>query len=144
MDTTTTRQAVVPMLTYANGTAAMDWLANAFGFVETMRFVDDDGVLGHGEMTVNGGLLMLASATPAYEGPRAHREHCDRARAWSQVPYVIDGVLVEVDDVDAHCAQARSAGATILSEPEDTPHGRLYRAEDLEGHRWMFTQPVTR
>jgi hypothetical protein len=25
-----------------------------------------------------------------------------------------------------------------LSAPEDAPYGRLYRAEDLEGHRWMF------
>jgi uncharacterized glyoxalase superfamily protein PhnB len=56
------------------------------------------------------------------------------------VPYVIDGVLVHVDDVDAHFEHAREAGATILSEPEDTGHGRSYRAADLEGHRWMFDQ----
>ena len=54
---------------------------------------------------------------------------------------MIDGVIVEVDDADAHFRQAKSAGATILSEPEDQPHGRLYRAEDLEGHRWMFMAP---
>ena len=28
---------VVPMLTYADGPAAMDWLARAFGFEEQMR-----------------------------------------------------------------------------------------------------------
>jgi len=27
-------------------------------------------------------------------------------------------------------------------QPEDSPHGRLYRAEDVEGHRWMFSQPA--
>jgi PhnB protein len=53
---------------------------------------------------------------------------------------VIDGVLVHVDDVDAHFERAKEAGATILTEPEDTANGRLYRAEDLEGHRWMFSQ----
>jgi len=48
--------------------------------------------------------------------------------------------MAEVDDTDAHYHRARAAGATILSEPEDQPFGRIYRAEDLEGHRWMFVQ----
>jgi uncharacterized glyoxalase superfamily protein PhnB len=54
---------------------------------------------------------------------------------------VIDGVNVEVSDLDAHFEQARRSGAEILREPEDQPFGRLYSAADLEGHRWMFTQP---
>ena len=49
-------------------------------------------------------------------------------------------VLVYVDDIDVHYQQARSAGATILSEPEDDFPARRYMAEDLEGHRWMFMQ----
>jgi PhnB protein len=49
-------------------------------------------------------------------------------------------VLVYVDDIDAHYKQAIKAGATILSEPEDGFPARRYRAEDLEGHRWMFMQ----
>jgi uncharacterized glyoxalase superfamily protein PhnB len=53
---------------------------------------------------------------------------------------VIDGVLVYVPNVDEHHAAAREAGAVILSEPKDEGHGRGYRAEDPEGHRWMFMQ----
>jgi uncharacterized glyoxalase superfamily protein PhnB len=45
-----------------------------------------------------------------------------------------------VNDVDAHHQQAGAAEAHILSEPEDQPYGRIYRVEDLEGHRWMFVQ----
>jgi uncharacterized glyoxalase superfamily protein PhnB len=31
----------------------------------------------------------------------------------------------------------------MLSEPEDQPYGeRVYRVADLEGHRWMFAQPI--
>lgn len=56
------------------------------------------------------------------------------------MPWVIDGVMVQVDDADAHYSRARDAGATILSEPEDQPYGRVYRVEDLEGHRWMFME----
>jgi catechol 2,3-dioxygenase-like lactoylglutathione lyase family enzyme len=81
---------------------------------------------------------MLATPTPDYEGPRRHRASCERARRWSEVPWVIDGVLVYVPDVDAHYTRAKRAGATILSEPEDGFPARRYRAEDPEGHRWMF------
>jgi len=56
-------------------------------------------------------------------------------------PWVIDGLFVEVDDLDAHFAQAVEAGATILREPEEPGIGYLiYTAEDLEGHRWKFGQ----
>jgi uncharacterized glyoxalase superfamily protein PhnB len=134
--------AVVPMIAYEDGAAALDWLARAFGFRERMRLTNVDGRLTHGEMEAGGGIIMLATPTPDYRSPRRHREGCEQARRWSAVPYIIDGVLVHVDDVDAHCARARSAGASVLSEPEDGGHGgRSYRVEDLEGHRWMFFQP---
>jgi PhnB protein len=83
---------------------------------------------------------MLATPTPDYESPKHHREHCAAARKWSAVPYIIDGVLVYVDDLDGHFAQAQAAGATILSEIEAGPPARRYRAEDLEGHRWFFME----
>ena len=44
-----------------------------------------------------------------------------------------------VDDLDAHFAHTRDAGARIVSEIQQ--HGyRAYVAEDLEGHRWTFAQ----
>ncbi len=133
-------QDVVPMLDYEDGPAAMDWLAEAFGFHEVTRQIGMDGRLSHGEMMAGNGRIMLATATPAYESPKHHREHCERARAWSAVPWVIDGVLVYVDNVDEHFVRAKQAGAAILGELEDGYPGRRYRAEDLEGHRWMFLQ----
>jgi uncharacterized glyoxalase superfamily protein PhnB len=129
------------MIAYEDGVAALEWLARAFGFQERTRMLGKDGRLAHGEMQVgDGGLIMLATPTPDYEGPRKHRESCEQARKWSAVPWVIDGVLVHVDNVDEHYRRAKAAGATILSEPEDDPPARRYRAEDLEGHRWMFMQ----
>jgi uncharacterized glyoxalase superfamily protein PhnB len=130
----------IPMIAYEDGNAAMDWLVEAFGFIEADRRVSPSGVLTHGELEVGEGIIMLASPTPDYESPKHHRAQCAAARKWSNVPYIIDGVLVQVEDVDAHCAHARAAGAMILSEPVDSDHGRFYRAEDLEGHRWMFEE----
>ena len=129
---------VVPMISYEDGIAALEWLHRAFGFEEVTRMVDANGRLSHGEMMAGDGLIMLASPTPDYRGPKHHRETCEQARKWSAVPWIIDGVLVYVDDIDSHFARAKAAGATILSEIESDPPGRRYRAEDLEGHRWFF------
>jgi len=131
---------VIPMMAYADGPAAMDWLIRVFGFRERDRRVGAQGRLEHGELDTGGGLIMLATPSLHYQGPKRHRESCEVAASWHDVPYIIDGVLVYVDDVDAHFERAREGGATILSEPEGTPDGRRYRAEDLEGHRWMFLQ----
>ncbi len=128
---------VIPMLNYEDGVAALEWLARAFGFEEVARMCDASGKLSHGEMLVGNGRIMLAS-TPHYQSPRNHREHCPAAKRWSEVPWVVDGALVYVEDVDAHFARAKTAGARILTEIEDGFPGRRYRAEDLEGHRWMF------
>jgi uncharacterized glyoxalase superfamily protein PhnB len=98
---------VIPMLTYEDGVAALEWLARAFGFRELTK---------------------------------RHREHCERARKWASVPWIIDGVLVMVDNLDAHFAQAKASGAVILSAIEDGPPAHRYRAEDLEGHRWFFME----
>ena len=130
--------SVIPMISYEDGIRALEWLAGAFGFRETARLTTADGRLSHGEMRAGDGLIMLASPTPEYRGPKRHREACEQARRWSTVPWVIDGVLVYVDHLERHLARARSAGATILSEIEEGPPGRRYRAEDLEGHRWFF------
>ncbi len=136
----TDEPGVVPMLSYADGPAAMDWLAQAFGFVEEERWLDGQ-VLAHGEMSTPWGRIMLATPTPDYESPRSHRAHCESAAAWSRAPWVIDGVLVYVGDIDAHYTRAEAGGATLLSEVEAGPGGRrLYRAEDPEGHRWMFME----
>jgi uncharacterized glyoxalase superfamily protein PhnB len=137
--------AVIPMLAYEDGAAASDWLVEAFGFVERQRHTDDEGRVSHAELDTGSGMIMLATPTPDYVSPRRLRELSAEARKMSEVPYVIDGVLVEVDDVDAHFARAKEAGATILSEPEDVPSFgvRHYRVEDPEGHRWMFSQDIS-
>jgi uncharacterized glyoxalase superfamily protein PhnB len=131
---------VIPMLAYEDGITALEWLAKSFGFRERARMIGADGKLSHGEMAAGDGVIMLASPTPDYESPAHHRQTCEQARKWSAVPWIIDGILVYVTDLDAHFAAAKAAGATILSEiVEDSP-GRRYRAEDLEGHRWFFME----
>lgn len=136
-------QTVIPMLAYEDGLSALDWLINAFGFVEYTRWVDGNGRLSHGELLAGDAVIMLAAPTPDYQSPKTLAAHYEPARRWQQAPWILSGVLVYVDDLDAHFAQAQAAGAQILSPIEDGPPGRRYRAADLEGQRWFFFQKPT-
>ena len=135
-------QRIYPMIAYEDTAAAIDWLTAAFGFAERGdRYVMDDGTIGHAEMDVGGGqIIMLATPNRAYQSPKHHRETCDAAARWLDNPWVVDGLLVLVDDLDTHHAQALAAGANVIRPLEEGPDGRLYTAEDAEGHRWMFQQ----
>jgi len=132
----------VPMLSYEDVGAAADWLRGAFGFTEVgERFTDATGRVTHATLELNGATVMLGWPGPEYQNPARHIEVCEHARRWLSVPFVVDGVLVYVDDVDRHFEKARSAGAALLGDVEEEPPGRLYRTADIEGHRWMFMQP---
>src|SRR5262249_42377045 len=133
-------QSIIPMISYEDGVVALDWLAAAFGFRERTRMIGPGGRLAHAGMEYGGRLVLLATPPPEYECPKRHPQRGRRRRKWVAVPWVIDGALVYVDDVDEHYERAKRAGAVILSEPEDGGPGRRYRAEDIEGHRWMFLE----
>jgi PhnB protein len=121
-------QRIVPYLSYADADAAIDFLANAFGFEERFRHPMPDGRIGHAELGFAGNVIMLASAYPeiGFVSP------LDLSGRHAQV-------MCFVDDVDAHYARALDAGATIAEKLKDEDHGRSYRAVDPEGHRWIFS-----
>jgi PhnB protein len=122
-------QKIVPYLAYADAEAALTFLERAFGFVEVFRFPMPDGRIGHAEVALGDNVLMLASTYPelGFASPQ-------------ELGSVHSQVFCYVDDVDAHYARSRAAGAVVVDEPRDTDHGdRSYRAMDPEGHRWMFS-----
>jgi uncharacterized glyoxalase superfamily protein PhnB len=138
-------QRVIPMFSYEDVGRAADWIAEAFGFTETGRRSDDEGRVTHVNMELDGGLVMLGYPSADYQSPKHHADVCEQARKWSETQFVVDGVHVSVDDIDAHYARAEAAGADMLSALEDNlgVGQRQYRAEDIEGHRWMFAEPLS-
>lgn len=121
---------VTPYLLYEDVAAMLDWLAPAFGLRESLRMNGSDGKVTHAEMRLAYGLVMMGCPGPGYRNP----EH---------VGHLTQNLHVYVDDVDAHFAHARRAGAKILAEPADQFYGdRRYAAEDPEGHHWYFAQHV--
>jgi len=134
-----------PMLSYEDVAAAADFAIDAFGFVERgERRADDDGRITHVELERDGAVVMFGWPGPDFRDPRSHARTCADAKAWLSTPFVVDGVLVTVDDVDTHRVRAEAHGAEIVRELEDAPPGRLYTAADPAGHRWMFLQPLDR
>ena len=134
-------QRIVPFIGYEDAAGAIEWLERAFGFCERRdaRY-EEDGTITHAELELDGATIYL-STPRGYASPRTLQATSEAARRAYDNPWVIDGHFVEVEDVDAHCERARAAGATILREPEEPDTGfRVYTAEDLEGHRWMFGQ----
>jgi uncharacterized glyoxalase superfamily protein PhnB len=127
------------MLSYEDGGKAMDWMASALGFTERERMVDEAGRLAHGEMALGEQVVMLASPE-GYRSPKSlQKEHGD-AVPWLNDPWIFDGVVAMVDDVDAVLSRAVPLGAVLLSEPEDGFPGRRVRIADPEGHRWYLIQ----
>ena len=118
---------------YHDAKAALDWLERAFGFDRSLVITTPDGAIAHAEMRHCNGRLMVGGvwadfiASPADLGGKNTQS-----------------VHVQIaSDIDAHCARAREAGATILQEPENQFYGdRTYRALDLEGHVWNFRETV--
>ena len=129
---------VVPFLGYEDPGAAADWLVRAFGFEEVERF-EEAGAVGHVTLRCGDGLVFLGHPDN-YVNPLHLREQCAVVARMYDFPWIVDGAWVAVDDLEASAGRARATGARILSEPEDTPHGRQCRVEDPEGHRWMLAE----
>ena len=121
-----------PLLFYNDIPAALDWLAKSFGLERRNAIPGPDGSIMHAEMQLKDAVIMM--------GPPSE----DRStRSAADLPAVNQSLYLYVDDVDAHFQQARAAGATIVSEPEDMFWGdRIYNARDSEGHHWCLAQAV--
>ena len=126
---------------YEDAAKAIDWIVRAFGFELRLKVEGADGRIEHSELTFGGGLIMVGDAAKATE-----RNGAVRASPQQVGGANTQQMCVHVDDVDAHCARARAAGAKITREPTTTDYGeeywtdRSYEAQDLEGHRWFFMQ----
>ena len=115
---------IIPELVYGDLAAAVAWLCATFGFKERLR------IGNHRSQLVFGTASLIAVAQP------------DGAALLPQ-GQVGHSIMVHVEDVNRHYAQASQNGARIISPPVDFPYGeRQYTVEDLAGHRWTFSQSI--
>jgi uncharacterized glyoxalase superfamily protein PhnB len=130
-------------LFYDDAAKAIDWICKAFGFEVRLRVEGDGGRIEHSELTFREGVIMVGTAGPA---PGKERPPCASPKSVGGAN--TQSLCVQVDDVDAHCARARAAGARIAREPATDDYGeehgahRSYGAVDPEGHHWWFMRVV--
>ena len=123
---------------YDDAKAAIDWLTEAFGFKVQLK-VEEQGQIVHSQLVLDGGLIMVGQA-----GLTKERPFCKSPRGAAGVN--TQCLSVFVDDVEAHCEQARRAGAIIAAEPATQDYGEdywadiSYEAVDPESHHWWFMQ----
>jgi uncharacterized glyoxalase superfamily protein PhnB len=122
--------AVIPALRYRNAPAAIEWLCDVIGFTRHAVFEGENGTIGHAELSLGSGIVMLGSAK--------EDEHGRRFMSPSELGGVETGsIYVVVPDADAVHARAVAAGAQIIRPIENTAYGsREFALNDPEGHSW--------
>jgi PhnB protein len=124
------RQIITPYISVHDAAAALDWYRDAFDAAETVRYVGDDGRLGHAEFVFAGARIMMSDAYPEI-GVVAATSHEGSSCS----------LHIEVTDCDGLHDRSVAHGATSMMAPADQPHGaRTATIVDPFGHRWMLSQ----
>jgi PhnB protein len=117
-----------PHLVVKGAANAIQFYVDAFGAREIYRLAEPGGKIGHAELEIGSGKLMLADEYPD----------------WGALsPVTIGGSPVSihlyVDDVDDVVNRAVRCGATVLREAKDEFFGdRVASLVDPFGHRWQL------
>jgi uncharacterized glyoxalase superfamily protein PhnB len=116
---------VLPHVTYKNLAQAIDWLTSTFGFVEHYRY--GDPVQG-AQLYIGNAFIMVNAARPGRSSP-------------TELGRDTQSLTIFIEDVEAHFAHSRAAGARIVEALHETGYGEFqYGVEDIEGHHWLFSR----
>ena len=123
---------LIPYLCVDDTAAAIDFLVEVFGATERMRVPMPDGNIGHAEVAIGDGLIMLSDEYPEMNvvGPKT-------------IGGTAVTIMVYVEDADATFAKAVAAGATAERPVETHFYGdRSGMVVDPFGHRWNVSTNV--
>jgi PhnB protein len=121
-------RAPTPHVVVKGAAKAIQFYVDAFGAREIYRLAEPGGKIGHAELAIGTGKLMLADEYPD----------------WGALsPVTIGGSPVSihlyVDDVDDVVNRAVRCGATVLRQAKDEFFGdRVATLVDPFGHRWQL------
>jgi len=123
---------LTPSVTFKNARRAIDFYKKAFGAKERMRMDTPDGRIGHAEIEIGDGLVMISDPFPQ-----------GTTKAPTELGGTTAGVFLYVEDVDAVVKQAVDAGATVTMEVADQFWGdRFGSITDPFGHAWSMATHV--
>ena len=122
------RMSLTPYIAVKGAANAIAFYKKVFGAKEEFRLEDQDKRIGHAELSIGDGRLMLSDEYPDFG---------------ALAPPSIGGTPVKlhlyVADVDATMKKAQSAGATVLRAAHDQFYGdRSGMIADPFGHQWFL------
>jgi uncharacterized glyoxalase superfamily protein PhnB len=124
------KSTIMPTLRYKDAPAAIDWLCKVFGFERHAVYPGPDNTIGHAELTLGNGMIMLGSGKNDEYG-RGFKTPADLGNIETRSSYIV------VPDADAVFARAQAAGGTIVRQLQNTDYGsREFSVKDPEGHSW--------
>lgn len=127
--TTVEPPRIFPTFRYRDAARMIDWLCEAFAFNVHARYADDKGVVQHAELALGSSMIMLGTVRDDEYGRMVGEPGPGGGKS----------VYVVVEDPDALCERARTAGAKILEEPVNRDYGsRDFICADPEGNVWSF------
>jgi uncharacterized glyoxalase superfamily protein PhnB len=128
---TKTQQSIYPALRYDDAKSAIVWLKAALGFEEQVVYPGEGESIAHAQLQLAGNVIMLGSVKnePYGTSPK-------------NLGGTTGGVYIALEtpaQVDAAYARAKSAGAEIVRELNDTDYGsHEFGVRDPEGYLWSF------
>lgn len=119
---------LTPYIIVKGADAAIAFYTKVLGAKEQYRLAEPDGRIGHAELKIGDGGIMIADEAPSFG---------------ALSPPTIGGTPVQlhlfVEDVDATMALAEAAGAVILRPAQDQFYGdRAGMFADPFGHKWYL------
>jgi uncharacterized glyoxalase superfamily protein PhnB len=120
---------IMPTLRYKDAPTAIDWLCRVFGFARHAVYANPDGSIGHAELTLGGGMIML--------GSEKNDEYGRNFKSPGELGAETRSAYIVVTDADAVYARAQAAGGTFVRPLQNTDYGsREFTVKDPEGHSW--------
>ena len=113
-------QRVMPYLIIENAPAFLEFTKAVFGAEEKHKAMRDEKLIQHGEIAIDGSIIMFADATGQH-GPSPA------------------GFFIYVDDCDKVYHKALEQGATSVTPPADQSYGRSAGIKDVSGNTWWLT-----
>jgi uncharacterized glyoxalase superfamily protein PhnB len=116
---------ILPHVAYRDLPEACDWLTRVFGFVEHYRYGEPVSGI---QVCLGDAYIMLTGTRPGAMSP-------------AFLGFGTQMLTIMIADVENHHHRSKDANARIWEELNETVYGeRQYGVEDLDGHRWVFSQ----
>lgn len=122
---------VIPSFRYRDAHAAIGWLCEVLGFEKQAVYEGKDGSIGHAQLTLGAGMIMLGSASNANPNPEANAHPDEIDRRVTSPTYVV------VPSCDPVWEGVLAKGVEVMQPLRTMDYGgQSFTVRDPEGYVW--------